>query len=330
MCLPQGFIIFLNTFVIAIPFIQFFIIRRPPHGEQSLAERALEAAAAWLGFEKPLGQRASKATFRRRGSSVHNLNSERKLMVSFSPHGWTRPTPTPVPEAQIDHNLEEVAAAATAGMLNASSRQLQLQLLRESNARSYLLKRSASGRPRSSTGRGSSSGSGSLPRDKSGEDEYLAQGRSGSWDSLSGSGGGPTGGIGGWLGRTGGGEMGSRRGMAVSVAAALATHAAESARCCGEDEVEADSPADKLERNRQNELCAGAQEQQGGQNGWGANSSHGCETGWPSEEAAALAIQSPSRAVPELESVGFSSAWWPMMFRPPNLRGGVEFEDLVI
>jgi hypothetical protein len=156
----QGFIIFLNIFVIFIPFIQYLVIRRPAHGNQSIAERVAEAAASSLGIPTPFGLRASKAAFERRNSSARSpLPADRKLIISFLPGGLPR-TPvlgpfafghvSGVPSVSVLNQKSEIepetaAEAAAAGLFNSSKRQLQLQRVREANTKSYLLKRSKSG-----------------------------------------------------------------------------------------------------------------------------------------------------------------------------------------
>jgi hypothetical protein len=156
----QGFIIFLNIFVVFIPFVQFFVLRRPAHGDQSIAERVAEAAASRLGIHTPLGLRASKAAFERRNSSARFPQpADRKLIISFVPGGIPR-TPVLAPSIvsnsngappisafrqNSDDGPDKAAEAAAAGLFNASKRQLQLQRVREANAKSYLMKRSRSG-----------------------------------------------------------------------------------------------------------------------------------------------------------------------------------------
>ncbi len=139
-------------FVIAIPFIQFLILRRPAHGNQSIAERIAEAVASKFGIHTPLGLRASKAAFQRRNSAVHNEQPpDRKLIISFLPNGLPR-TPVLAPcrtdidravsSAPVLHGPLENADAAAAGLFNASQRQMQLQRMREANTKSYLMKMS--------------------------------------------------------------------------------------------------------------------------------------------------------------------------------------------
>ena len=78
-CELQTIILFLNIFVIFIPFIQFFVLRRPPFGNLPLWERVLESCMGACGFESPFGRRVS------RSSGVHGrrMTSVTKLDISL-------------------------------------------------------------------------------------------------------------------------------------------------------------------------------------------------------------------------------------------------------
>jgi hypothetical protein len=65
----QAIILFLNIFVVFIPFIQFFVLRRPPFGDLPLWERIVESCVGTFDFKSPFGRRASQI------SGVHGLGS---------------------------------------------------------------------------------------------------------------------------------------------------------------------------------------------------------------------------------------------------------------
>mmetsp|Transcript_30649 Transcript_30649/g.64126 ORF Transcript_30649/g.64126 Transcript_30649/m.64126 type:complete len:307 (+) Transcript_30649:3265-4185(+) len=59
----SAIILFLNIFVVFIPFVQFFVLRRPPHGNRPIWERIVETAASKVGITTPLGRRASRSAY---------------------------------------------------------------------------------------------------------------------------------------------------------------------------------------------------------------------------------------------------------------------------
>jgi len=55
-------ILFLNIFVVFIPFIQFFALRRPAFGNRPLWERAMESCVGMCGFDSPFDRRVSQSS----------------------------------------------------------------------------------------------------------------------------------------------------------------------------------------------------------------------------------------------------------------------------
>ncbi len=67
-------ILCLNIFVVFIPFLQFFVLRSSPFGEQPLWERILESFLAICGISSPFRRRASHSLDGRRQSTASKLN----------------------------------------------------------------------------------------------------------------------------------------------------------------------------------------------------------------------------------------------------------------
>ena len=112
------------------------MIRRPQHGEQSLAEWAAEQIASRLGIHSPLGLRASRAAFRK-GSLVSHGASHHDFQISLLPHGFS------VSSAPMF--TTNTIRAAGDDISNASKRQIQMSKLRMMTAQSYMLKRTLTG-----------------------------------------------------------------------------------------------------------------------------------------------------------------------------------------
>ena len=75
-------ILFLNIFMAFVPILQFFVFRRPPHGNRPLWERIIESVAGKFGIKTPFGRRASQSTYVKNPLGANRFKNAR-LQISL-------------------------------------------------------------------------------------------------------------------------------------------------------------------------------------------------------------------------------------------------------